>query len=85
MVFSAQVLQRPLDEALPEHRSREILSDLGVDTDSTRDPVGRQQLMRDRLGRFLRSIGELKPSRDKLMKDTNLELGTRKQAEDGVR
>ncbi|KAI1254134.1 hypothetical protein MGN70_004530 [Eutypa lata] len=74
LVFSAQILQTPLDENFPDHRRREILATLGVDVDGITDPMGSQELMRDRLQMFLGSIARLRTSMEHILKDANFPL-----------
>lgn len=74
LVFSAQILQTPLDENFPDHRRREILATLGVDVDGITDPMGSRELMQDRLQMFLGSITRLRTSMEHVLKDSNFPL-----------
>ncbi|KAI8713756.1 hypothetical protein NCS52_01221100 [Fusarium sp. LHS14.1] len=80
MVFCAQVMQKRLDESLPEHKKKEILATLGVDTDALPDAVYSQELVRDRLKRFREGNRNLRNRMERVLKDANLEFGTTEQA-----
>ncbi|EEU36012.1 uncharacterized protein NECHADRAFT_101759 [Fusarium vanettenii 77-13-4] len=80
MVFCAQVMQKRLDETLPEHKKKDILATLGVHTDALPDAVYSQELIRDRLKRFREGNRNLRNMMTRVMKDANLEFGTTEQA-----
>lgn len=80
MVFCAQVMQKRLDESLPEHDKKAILATLGVDTDALLDAVYSQELVRDRVRRFRENNSNLRNRMERVLKDANLEFGTTEQA-----
>lgn len=81
MVFSAQVMQKRLDENLPEHDRRAILATLGVDVDAVSDSVYGQELIRDRVRKLRQNNSDMRNWMKRVLKDANFKLETIEQAE----
>ncbi|KAK8932299.1 hypothetical protein VCV18_000833 [Metarhizium anisopliae] len=79
MVFCAQVMQKRLDDKLPEHDRRTILATLGVDVDAVSNPVYNQELIRDRVRQYVALKRSLVGSMDRVLKDANFEVETSEQ------
>ncbi|GKU08292.1 hypothetical protein FLAG1_09622 [Fusarium langsethiae] len=75
-VFCAQVMQKRLDESLPEHDRGAILATLGVDVDAVSDSVYSQELIRDRVTNFREKNRNLGNVMDRVREDANVEVET---------
>jgi len=75
-VFCAQVMQKRLDENLPEHDKRAILATLGVDADAVSNAVYSQELIRDRVRRLRENNSNLRSTMEKVLEDANFEFET---------
>jgi hypothetical protein len=69
-----------LDDTLPEHEKRHLLTTLGVDVDDLPDFMYSRELICDRIRRFCEVISKLRNSLDKLLRDANFELETTEKA-----
>lgn len=79
-VFCAQVMQKRLDDTLPEHDRRTLLATLGVDVDAVSSSVYNQELICDRLRRFRENNSNLRTRMERVQTDVNFELQTTEQA-----
>ncbi|CAJ0551571.1 Ff.00g115010.m01.CDS01 [Fusarium sp. VM40] len=80
MVFCGQVMQKRLDENLPEHDRRAILATVGVDVDAVSDSVYRQELIRDRVRQLREKNRNLCNIMERVLEDANVEPETTEQA-----
>lgn len=80
MMFCGQVMQKRLDENLPEHDRRAILATLGVDVDAVSDSVYRQELIRDRVRQLREKNRNLCNMMERVLEDANVEPETTEQA-----
>ncbi|KAK5202422.1 hypothetical protein LTR47_011642 [Exophiala xenobiotica] len=83
-VFCAQVMQKRLDDTLPEHDRRTLLATLGVDVDAVSSSVYNQELICDRLRRFRENNSNLRTRMERVQTDVNFELQTTEQATEAL-
>ncbi|GAP89977.1 hypothetical protein SAMD00023353_4300020 [Rosellinia necatrix] len=79
MVHCAQVMRKWLDEDLPEHDRRAFLAMLGVDVDAMPSSVYNEELIRDRIGKFLEGNRKLFAMKESVQTDANFEFQTTEQ------
>ncbi|KAH6608418.1 hypothetical protein Trco_001764 [Trichoderma cornu-damae] len=80
MVFCAQVMQKRLDESLPEHDRRAILATLAVDVDTLFIHGYNEELICDRIRAFRENNSTLCTALNAALIDANFELATTERA-----
>lgn len=74
ILFYAQVMQRPLDDSLPETVKKQLLNKLGVDVAVVAKTVYSKELMKDRLRKFREAKDKLETLWNMVLNDANCEV-----------